>query len=109
MKKVKFNVQEPYLSFIKSGEKTVEGRLNKGKFQALKNGDILVLGDSSIELEVIDKRHYTSFAELITAEGIDRVVPDKTSVEAATEVYYQFFTPEKESQFGVLAIEMKRL
>lgn len=29
---VQFNVQEPYKSQILSGQKTVEGRLNKGKF-----------------------------------------------------------------------------
>ena len=29
---IQFNVQEPYKSQILSGQKTVEGRLNKGKF-----------------------------------------------------------------------------
>jgi len=28
-----FNVAEPYKSFLLNGQKTVEGRLNKGKFK----------------------------------------------------------------------------
>jgi len=48
MKIIDFNVQEPYLSFIKSGQKTIEGRLNKGKFVSLEVGDILTLSNTSL-------------------------------------------------------------
>ena len=109
MKKVEFNVQEPYLSFIKSGKKTVEGRLNKGKFASLDIGDILFLsGTSSIEFEVINKREYKTFEEMIVAEGIERVIPDKKDIKSATDVYYTFYTPEQEKEYGVLAVEIKR-
>ena len=43
-KKIKFNVKEPYYSFIKNGQKIAEGRLDKGKFSEIKAGDILLLG-----------------------------------------------------------------
>jgi hypothetical protein len=32
---ISINVQEPYYSFILNGKKTVEGRLNKGKFASI--------------------------------------------------------------------------
>jgi len=41
MKITQINIQEQYLSFILTGKKTVEGRLNKGKFAEIKVGDIL--------------------------------------------------------------------
>ena len=109
MKKIEFNVQEPYLSFIKSGQKTGEGRLNKGKFSSLDIGDILTLSDSSnLEFEVIGKRVYTTFQEMIISEGIERVIPDKESIKDAVDVYYRFYTPEQEQEFGVLAVEIKK-
>lgn len=44
MQTIPLDVQEPYLSFILNEQKTVEGRLNKGKFKDLKIGDILLIG-----------------------------------------------------------------
>ena len=41
MSVLSLNVQEPYHAFILSGLKTVEGRLNKGKFADIKIGDII--------------------------------------------------------------------
>ncbi|NJS41733.1 hypothetical protein HC766_05340 [Candidatus Gracilibacteria bacterium] len=47
---LEINVQEPYLSFIRDGVKTVEGRLNKGKFKEIQVGDVLIIG--SIEKNI---------------------------------------------------------
>jgi len=108
MKIIDFNVQEPYLSFIKSGQKTIEGRLNKGKFVSLEVGDILTLSNTSLQFEVIGKREYETFQEMIISEGIKRVIPDKTTIEDAVNVYYKFYTPNQEQEFGVLAVEIKQ-
>jgi ASC-1-like (ASCH) protein len=108
MKIIDFNVQEPYLSFIKSGQKTIEGRLNKGKFGSLEVGDILTLSNTSLQFKVIGKRKYKTFQEMITSEGIERVIPDKTTIEDAVNVYYKFYTPKQEQEFGVLAVEIKQ-
>lgn len=48
-----FTVKEPYKSLILSGEKTVEGRLNKGKFADLKIWDYLKFEDTGEVLEVV--------------------------------------------------------
>lgn len=57
MQKISINVQEPYYSFIINGQKTVEGRLNKGKFLSIQKGDVLVLAPDNIEFEVIAKKY----------------------------------------------------
>lgn len=109
MKILDFNVQEPYLGFIKSGQKTVEGRLNKGKFKALQVGDFLKLTDgSNLQFEITGKRTYESFSEMITSEGVENVIPDKENIEEATKVYYKFYTPKQEKEFGVVAIEIEK-
>lgn len=108
MKKIEFNVKEPYLNFIKLGKKTIEGRLNKGKFKQIKVGDVLILSDGSkMEFVVIGKRSYSSFSEMLIKENIKNVIPDKNDLEEAIQVYYKFYTPEQENKLGVVAIEIK--
>lgn len=107
MKKT-FNVQEPYLSFIKEGKKTVEGRLNKGKFANMKVGDIVVVNDD-FDIQIVTKRIYDSFSDMIKNENIKNVIPNADSLQEAVDVYYKFYTKKQEKMYGVLAIKMKLL
>lgn len=99
--------QEPYLSYILSGVKTVEGRLNKGKFRDMKNGDIIETNRQKFLIEY--KKEYKTFKDMIKNEGIKNVIPDKTNLDDAVNVYYKFYTKEQEKQFGVLAIKVKKI
>lgn len=109
MATIRINVQEPYYSYLLKGEKTVEGRLNKGKFASLKAGDVLAIGPDEICFQVISRKVYKSFKEMIKGEGIENVIPDKESIKDAVEVYYKFFTPEQEKTFKVLAIRVEKI
>lgn len=109
MKKYSFNVQEPYKTFILSGEKIFEWRLNKWKFQEMKIGDILVFEDTKEQLEVKSKKYFSSFREMIEFCWIENIIPNAESVDQAVEVYYWFYTPEQEKEFWVVAIEMKNI
>lgn len=100
--------QEPYRSLVLSGKKVVEGRLNKGKFASLKVGDILKMEPENVLFFVVEKNIYKSFREMIQKEGIENVIPDKTSIDEAVDVYYKYYTPEQEKKFGVVAIKVKR-
>lgn len=106
MNRISPNTQEPYFNFIKEGEKTMEGRLNKGKFADIEVGNKCLVNDD-FEVEVIGKRLYKTFQEMIEAEGIEKVIPDANSVEEAVAVYYKFYTKEKEAEHGVVALEVK--
>lgn len=104
----KINVQEPYYQYITTGEKPVEGRLDKGKFSRMRVGDYLLINDES-KFKIKRKTKYNSFQEMIEAEGVENVVPDKKEVEEAANVYYNFFTKEQEQEFGVVAIEISKM
>ena len=85
MKKIEFNVQEPYCGFIKNGQKTAEGRLNKGKFAQIEIGDILLLGldqndKNREEYLVTGKNEYKSFYEMMEKEGLKNVLPGKDDI-----------------------------
>lgn len=108
MKIFEINVQEPYFTSIIEGKKTVEGRLNKGKFAEMQVGDILKI-NSRAEYKIIAKNQYKKFAEMIVAEGLKNVIPDKETIEEAVQVYYQFFTKEDEERYGVVALRIAQI
>jgi len=110
-KKVKINIQEPYRTFLLDGSKIIEWRLNRWKWKDLQIWDILQLDDSeNIEFEVWTKRKYTSFKELLEKEWLWNVLPDKNSIEEwLKDVYYKFYTKEDEQQYGVVAIEVRKI
>lgn len=108
MKIVEINVQEPYFGYILSGEKKVEGRLNKGKFVSLEVGDILRINNKT-DFKISGKKIYKNFREMIEAEGINHVVPDKKNIDKAAEVYYKFFNEADEAKYGVVAIKIEKI
>lgn len=106
---VSINVQEPYHSFILSGKKTVEGRLNKGIFASINIGDIIEMEPEKIQFTVVEKNVYSDFKSMIEKEGIGNVIPDKQTIEEAVSVYYKFYTEEQEKEFGVVAIKISMI
>lgn len=108
MSTILITVQEPYASFILSGTKTVEGRLNRGKFALAQVGDQVLINDQA-EFTITAKHQYTSFREMLEHEGVARVIPDAADLEAAVQVYYRFYTPEEEREFGVVGLELQKI
>ena len=103
------NIQELYLSYIRDGIKTIEGRLNKGKFKELSVGDLLEIEGMAETFRVLDKNEYKTFLEMVTTEGFENVIPDKTTEIDAANVYYKFFTKDQEMEFGVVAIKIEKI
>ena len=102
-----FNVAEPYKSFLLNWQKTVEWRLNKGKFKKYLVGDILEF-ETGEKFEILRKTEYKTFFEMMKTEGIEKVLPDfKNIKEWVEKVYYKFYSAEKEKEFWILAIEVK--
>ncbi len=108
MKIISINIQEPYYSFILNGKKTIEGRLNKGKFASINIGDSIELKPEKIRFLIVEKKIYKNFKEMMKIEGVKNVIPDKNSLDEAVNVYYKFYTKEDEQTFGVVAIRIKR-
>lgn len=111
------------LDDIIAGRKTIEGRLNRGKFAKYKPGDQVwlrrdyrdengVLRDGlerQVLVEVTAVRQYTASLEMVTAEGFESVIPYVNSPEEAAFEYDKYYTHEHQARYGVLAIEFKLL
>lgn len=95
-------VQEPYYSFIKTGDKTVEGRLAKDKYLRIKKGDHIRINDTEVVVQFVHK--YDTFDDMLRWEGFKNAIPEAESRFDAEQVYYKFYKPEDEETFGVLAI-----
>lgn len=91
------------------GLKTVEGRLNKDKFAEIEIGDVLMMQPENKRFRVVGRRQYKTFREMLEAEGIKNVLPDKNNIEEATKVYKKFYKESEENKYGVLAIRIKRI
>lgn len=109
MKTITANNPEPYASFVCDGQKTVEGRLNRGKFAELEVGDVIEMNDERTPFEVVSKTSYATFRAMLEAEGIANVLPDKYTLDAGVEVYYKFYTLEEERMHGALAIRIRKI
>ena len=108
-KEHEINVQNPWFDSIKSGKKTVEGRLNKGTFYEFKIGDIIKINNNNddFKVKIINIDKYESFNDMIIHKGLDNVLPGIETLEEGVAVYRQFYSEDKEKEFKVLAITVK--
>ena len=63
---------------IMKGRKTIEGRLYKGVFKKLKNGDDINFcnGNETIKAKVININKYDCFKNMLINEKINKILPD---------------------------------
>lgn len=104
---------EPYFTFAKNGQKTVEGRIGKSWYRNVLPGDRIIVSNNeetdSFEVEVVDVRLYATIREMLENEDLKKVLPDVDTVEQGVRAYRRFYTEEQEKEFGVVAIEVRRV
>lgn len=109
------------LDDIIAGRKTIEGRLNRGKFADYSVGDTVSLrrdirGSDSIlrngepgaaQVEIIAIRTYRSFLGMVKTEGFTNVIPSAKTAQEAADEYNKYYSAADQAQYGVLAIEIR--
>lgn len=112
-------LNEPWFSLIRDEKKIVEGRLNKGWVKSLKPFDMIEfkrntpIGENiqelvpRIEVIVMDVKQYKKFTNLFDDVGLENVLPDIKTYENGIMVYRQWYSEEKENEFGVVGIFIK--
>lgn len=104
--------KEPFEK-IRDGKKTIELRLNDEKRQRVRVGDRIVFRslenhDETVLTEVLALHRFPSFAELY--ENLPLLACGYTEdelPEAKPEDMDAYYSPEKQTQYGVLGIELK--
>ena len=104
------HIDDPWFEFIKTGRKTVEGKLAKGKALLLTSGSVFSITSNRgdiLRARVKDVRRYSSFSEYLIREGLDKTLPDIPDLASGLEVYARYFAPGLDVQLGVLALDLE--
>ncbi len=99
---------EPWFGFIRSGRKTVEGRLVRSEWARVKKGDKITFfnDEQSVTVTVEDVVVYPSFQLMLETEGLARCLPEVQDVAAGVGVYRSIYSSEDESKYGVVAVRL---
>lgn len=102
-----------YIHLIRSGEKTIEGRVAAPIYKNIKAGDKLRFfyrtnAQDDVVCLVNRVSKYTTFKEMLIAEGVSNCIPGTSNLEKALKVYQTFPKyREKELKYGVLAFKLQ--
>ena len=103
--------ERPYLTWLKNGQKTAEGRVNHGKYRKIKVGDEVTFSDKKSKISgiVTFKHEYSSFRDMLKSEGVHNMLPFLTDaeLEKGVQVYYHFPGSRRVQEFGCVAIGLK--
>ena len=113
MSSYRISIQNPGFNLIKSHKKTVEGRLDKGVFSHLQVGDTVywyhTQTGEEVKTNIENITKYPSFTSYLSTEGLETTLPLDTidTIDKGVDLYYRYYTPEKEQMCGVLALQLK--
>lgn len=104
------HVRDPWLFYIQTGKKTVEGRRgNKNKYNHWLGQKVYFFNnDRKIPVKVVEVRHYQDLYQYLIKEGHEKVLPGIVNFEEAVKIYHQFYSDDDiKNAGGMLAIEIE--
>lgn len=104
------NLQPRYFDFIKDGTKRIELRLYDEKRRSIQLGDIIEFAksdDEKFKAEVVGLLRYNSFADLFEDFDISILADSSMTKQELLEVLGEFYSEERQAEFGVIGIRIK--
>ncbi|MBP3899506.1 ASCH domain-containing protein [Candidatus Saccharibacteria bacterium] len=104
------NLQPRYYDYIKNGTKRIELRLFDEKRQKIKLGDEIIFSKSESDkfvAKVIGLLRYDTFEHLFNDFDINVLADDSMSKDELLNVLEEFYTPQKQKQYGVIGIRVE--
>ncbi len=104
------NLRPKYFDFIKDGTKRIELRLYDEKRRSIQLGDIIEFAksdDEKFKAEVIGLLRYNSFADLFEDFDISILADSSMTKQELLEALGEFYTEEKQAEFGVIGIRIE--
>lgn len=104
------NLRPKYFDFIKDGTKRIELRLYDEKRRSIQLGDIIEFAksdDEKFKAKVIGLLRYNSFANLFEDFDISILADSSMTKQELLEVLGEFYSEEKQAEFGVIGIRIK--
>ena len=110
MKTHKMHLKDPYFSYIKDGTKRIELRLFDDKRRRIDLGDLIEFSgsnDKSVQARVVGLLHYDSFVDLCKDFNIAILADKAATKDDLMATLNEFYSPEKQVQFGVIGIRFE--
>ena len=110
MKTHKMHLKEPYFSYIKGGTKRIELRLFDDKRRRIDLGDFIEFSgsnDKSVQARVVGLLRYDSFVDLCKDFDIAILADKVATKDDLIATLDEFYSPEKQAQFGVIGIRFE--
>ena len=110
MKTHEMNLQSKYFDFIKEGTKRIELRLYDEKRSQIQLGDVIEFSNSEgdkLKTKVVGLLRYNSFQDLFEDFDISILADASMTKEELLNVLNEFYTPEKQAQYGVVGIRIR--
>ncbi len=103
-----------YFDMIKSGEKTLEGRLNDEKRKAFQIGDFITFYKEPEKIEkissvILDKFLFKTFDEMAQKINKRDLGFESKTKEEIVETYRTFYSQQDELKYGVVVFKVKVL
>lgn len=105
-------LQPKYFDYINNGTKRIELRLYDEKRQKINIGDTIIF-QKEPELEIIMKvkvigiLRYNTFKDLFKDFDIEMLADKSMTKQELLNVLEEFYTPEKQEQYGVVGIRIE--
>ena len=107
-------LQPRYFDYINEGTKRVELRLYDEKRQQINIGDTIIFQkepelETTMKVKVIGLLRYNSFEELFNDFCIEIMADKSMTKQELLNVLEEFYTPEKQKQYGVVGIIIEKI
>lgn len=106
-----YTIREPWFTLIGQKKKTIEGRLNKGRYKHLKKDDIMFFKTPNkneiIKTKIINLEYYSKFKDYLLMEGIKNTLPGIKTLEEGIDIYYKYYNKSSRVKYNVVAIELE--
>lgn len=107
-------IQPKYFDYINNGTKKVEVRLYDEKRQKINIGDTIIFKkepelEVTMKVKVIGVLRYNTFEELFKDFDIEMLADKSMTKQELLNVLEEFYTPEKQKQYGVVGIRIEKI
>ena len=107
-------LQPKYFDYINNGTKRIELRLYDEKRQKIDIGDTIIFQkepelEIAMKVRVIGLLRYNTFEELFEDFGIEIMADKSMTKQELLSVLEEFYTPEKQMQYGVVGIRIEKI
>lgn len=107
-------LQPKYFDYIDKGTKRIELRLFDEKRQKINIGDTIIFQkepelEIKMKVKVIGLLRYNTFEKLFEDFDIEIMADKSMTKQELKNVLEEFYTPEKQRQYGVVGIRIEKI